>query len=296
MTGSISTTHEWKELAAEDIAGRLRPRDPMSHKGCFGHGVLVAGKSGMAGAAILAGKAAMRSGIGKLTIRTPEANRIILQICLPEAILDIENDCDWFSSPLDLEPYSALGIGCGIGLEQATQKAFRQQMEGASVPMVVDADGLNILGMHPEWMELLPSSTILTPHKKELRGLIGATADEEEELEKTLELATGRGVNIVMKGHRSRIVTADGAIYVNPTGNAGMATAGSGDVLTGVILALLAQGYIAEDAAIIGVYIHGLAGDLAKDDKGEISLIASDIVEYLPKAFETLTMTKIKNL
>lgn len=275
-------------LEENDISSRIRPRKRDSHKGTFGHGLLIAGKRGMAGAAILASRAAMRSGIGKLSIHTPSANTQILQTCIPEAILDIE-ESEFFSETIETDSYDAIGIGCGIGLEYNTQLTYIEQIESSNCPLVIDADGLNILGLHPEWISRVPDFSILTPHKKELRGLIGTTFDDADELAKTLLYASTHKMIIVMKGNNSRIITPDGAIYVNPTGNPGMATAGSGDVLTGIILALLAQGYPAEDAAFMGVYIHGLAGDIAKESKGEISLMASDIIDSLPQAYITLT-------
>ena len=154
--------------------------------------------------------------------------------------------------------------------------------------MVIDADALNILGSHRGWIAQLPRRCILTPHKKELFGLISTTRNSYEELERTRELAARQQIYIVIKGAYSAIVTPEGNVYFNSSGNPGMATAGAGDVLTGIILALLAQGYVPENAARLGVYLHGLAGDLAVEDLCYEGLISSDLVKYLPKAFKVL--------
>ncbi len=265
-------------ITREEIAAKLRPRPLDAHKGMFGHGLLVAGQYMMAGAAILAARACLRSGIGKLTVMSPKENVPVLQVCVPEAILCTGNS--------DFGCFDALGIGCGLGTAEETQMRFIDVVERTECPMVIDADGINILRLHPDWLNRLPHGCILTPHKKELKGLIGSCSDDKEELERTLLLARRYGVIIVMKGHNSRIVCPDGTVHTNPTGNPGMATAGSGDVLTGVILSFLAQGYQLEDAAVMGTYIHGLAGDIASERMGEISLMAGDIVEALPMAFK----------
>ncbi|MCQ2095959.1 MAG: NAD(P)H-hydrate dehydratase [Bacteroidaceae bacterium] len=272
-------------LSADDIRHAIPPRTEDSHKGTFGHGLLVAGQYGMAGAAILSAKACMRSGIGKLTIRTQPCNAPILQTSVPEAILDISDTDGRFSQPVDDSGYSAVAIGCGLGTATDTQDAFIRQIRTTTKPLVIDADGLNILSLHKELIGDLPSLTILTPHRGELRRLIGPSVDADEELAKTVRLSATYGLVIVMKGPRSRTVTPQGAVYVNPTGNPGMATAGSGDVLTGIILALLSQGADPVMATQASVFIHGLAGDLAAKEKGEVSLLASDIVECLPQAF-----------
>lgn len=272
-------------LEIDDIKTCIKPRDPESHKGTFGHGLLIAGKYGMAGAAILAARACMRSGIGKLTVHTQECNVPILQMTIPEAILDIEKGHNCFMEMVDDKAFSAVGIGCGLGTDIMTHRALLAQVLYTRKPLVIDADGLNILSEHKQAISDLPQNTILTPHHGELTRLIGRSTSNDEELRKVLDLTSKYRLIIVMKGHNTRIVTPDGKVYVNPTGNPGMATAGSGDVLTGIILSLLAQGYEPTKAACIGVYIHGLAGDIVSHEKGEVSILASDIVECLPKAF-----------
>lgn len=271
-----------------DIKPMLLTRSRFAHKGSVGHALLVAGKKGMAGAAVLSARACLRGGIGKLTIRTSECNTRILQTAVPEAVLSIDPDPNCFSQSFDTGDYDALAIGPGIGTSSNSVQAFIEQVSMAKCPVVIDADALNILGSHRGWIAQLPRRSILTPHKKELFGLISTTRNSYEELIRTRELAVRQQVYILIKGAYSAIVTPEGNVYFNSTGNPGMATAGSGDVLTGIILALLGQGYVPEAAIRLGVYLHGLAGDIAVEDLCHEGLIASDLVEYLPKAFKAL--------
>lgn len=271
-----------------DVKAMLKSRSKFAHKGSMGHALLVAGKKGMAGAAVLCAKACMRGGVGKLTVRTPEANVRVLQVSVPEAVLDIDVDPNCFSQSFDTHDFDAMAIGPGIGTSAYTVQAFIEQVSMSKCPVVIDADALNILGSHRGWITQLPRRSILTPHKKELFGLISTTRNSYEELERTRELAVRQQVFIVIKGAYSAVVTPEGNVYFNPTGNPGMATAGSGDVLTGIILSLLAQAYPQESAVCLGVYLHGLAGDLAAEDLCYEGVIASDLVQYLPRAFKAL--------
>jgi len=271
-----------------DVKTMLKTRSRFVHKGMEGHALLIAGKKGMAGAAILSARACMRGGVGKLTIRTPECNAHILQAAVPEAILNVDVDPNCFSQAMDSGDFDALAIGPGIGTSPYTVQAFVEQVSSSKCRTVIDADALNIFGNHRGWVNLLPRRSILTPHKKELFGLIGATRNSYEELERTREMAARNQIYIVIKGAYSAVVTPEGRAYFNCTGNPGMATAGSGDVLTGIILALLAQSYKPEEAVRLGVYLHGLAGDLAAEELDFEGLIASDLVEYLPKAYKAL--------
>ena len=256
-----------------------RPVD--GHKGTFGHALLVSGSYGMAGACILAGKGCMRSGVGKLTIHTPRLNNDIIQIALPEAIMHHDQDDDvWTSSPEQFSAYKAIGIGPGIGKQEKTAEALHETLialQEENIPMVMDADALNLLAEHPEWSSLLPENTILTPHPLEYRRLMDAGFDMERLI-------------LVLKGHPTSICIPNSTDkYTCPFGNNGMGTAGSGDVLTGIILGLLAQGYTPKDAAILGVSLHAISGDIAASELGEHSLIASDLITYLPKAFKQIT-------
>lgn len=272
----------------KELIPMLKTRSKFVHKGSVGHALLIAGKKGMAGAAILSARACMRGGAGKLTIRTPESNVRILQTAVPEAVLNIDVDANCFSQSFDTSEYDALAIGPGIGTSSYTVQAFIEQVSMSKCPMVIDADALNIIGSHRGWISQLPRRCILTPHKKELFGLISTTRNSYEELERTRELAARQQVYILIKGAYSAVVTPEGNVYFNPTGNPGMATAGAGDVLTGLILALLAQSYVPEEALRLGVYLHGVAGDLAAEALCYEGLIASDLVNYLPQAFNVL--------
>lgn len=275
--------------AHDDIVPMLHQRDRFAYKGMLGHACLIAGQADMAGAAVLAAKACLRSGVGKLTVRTEEVNRVILQVSVPEAILSVEPDeAIRFSTPFFTDAYDALGVGPGIGVHTETVSALADLLYGMEgKPLVLDADALNILAEHPSLITQLPENTILTPHRGEMLRLLGETSltSSYELLQASIRLATTHRVYIVLKGAYTAVISPEGKVRLNPTGNPGMATAGSGDVLTGIILSLLAQGYESGQAALLGAYLHGLAGDIAADRLGQTSLIASDIVDALPSAF-----------
>ncbi len=268
-----------------DARGLLRPRPKFAHKGSMGHALLVAGQRGMAGAAVLSASACLRAGVGKLTVRTQEANRTILQMRVPEAVLDVEPSADWLCGDIQTGGYDAVAIGPGIGTEPDTAAALRHLMEISNCPLVLDADALNILAQHRDWLALLPAHSVLTPHRGELERLLGRRMDDHGLLQAARTMAAELQVLVVLKGAYSAVVSPDGRVRFNTTGNPGMATAGSGDVLTGIVAALLARGYAAADAACLGVCLHGLAGDCAARRTGEESLVASDIVAGLPEAF-----------
>ena len=227
----------------------------------------------MAGAAVLSAKSSMRSGVGKLTVCTEEANRAILQVAVPEAVLYL-NDSEDFNVLNHGVRYDALAMGPGMGTDMAAQHQMSDLLEVVNIPLVLDADALTMLASMPQWLQAMPEQTVMTPHRGELERLVGKQSSSYDLLQKTLLFARQYGVVVVMKGAFTAVVTPDAKAYFNTTGNPGMATAGAGDVLTGIILALLAQGYKAEDAARLGVYVHGLAGDFAA---------------ALPQAFKLLT-------
>ena len=274
------------------ISAMIKPRPKFAHKGTMGHALLIAGQKNMAGAAILAAKACLRSGAGKLTLHTPETNAQSILAALPETVLHTENKAEHFTTPFDATPFDAMAIGPGIGTDERTSQAFIEQIRLTSSSIVIDADAINILAKHIGWIQQLPQGCILTPHKKELAGLIGTTRNSYEELQKTRELAMRHRIHIIIKGAFSIIVTPEGHCHFNPTGNPGMATAGSGDVLTGILLSLLAQGYAPGAASLLGTYLHGLAGDIAAENLCEESLIASDIISHLHSAFKKLKQAK----
>ena len=263
----------------------LRPRPEDGHKGTFGHALLVAGSYGMAGASLLAGRGCLRSGAGKLTIHIPPLNNDIIQMSLPEAVLHHDEDTSvWTSSPftpLSPDAYSAMGIGPGIGTAPATARALHlalQTLAQRPRPLVLDADALNLLSQNPGWFLLLPRDTIITPHPLELHRLQDAGIRTDD-------------VILVAKGHPTTIYIpgARPMRYLCPWGNDGMATAGSGDVLTGIILGFLAQGYPPPQAALLGVGLHALAGDMAAQRWGCHSLMASDLTDSLGEAFRQIT-------
>ena len=246
----------------------------------------------MAGASILSARACLRSGIGLLTVHVPIHNHDLMQSTVPEAIVHTDIHERYFAEPTDIDRYQAIAIGPGLGQEEDTALAMMEQIQNCPLPLVLDADALNILSTHRSWLSRLPKRCILTPHLGELERLIGKCMDTYERLVKTKELAAYLQSYIIVKGSWSAVVTPEGNCYFNPTGNPGMATAGSGDVLTAILLSLLSQGYSQEDASRLGVYVHGLAGDIAAQQKGEIGMTSSDIVEALPIAWKKLSETK----
>ena len=281
------------ELTEPDtVAALLRPRGRFAHKGNFGRALLVAGSQGMAGASVLAAKACLRSGVGLLTVHVPFCNNDIVQTAVPEAMTELDLSDTCFATPIDTDSYQAVGIGPGLGNSAETVSALLEQMDICEAPMVLDADALNILGENRSYLSRLPKGSILTPHPKELERLVGKCQNSYERLERARELARQAEVHIVLKGAYTAVISPDGKCRFNTTGNPGMATGGSGDVLTGVLLALLAQGYAAGDAALLGVYVHGLAGDLAADELGQTGMTSGDLVHHLPQAWKELTTAR----
>ena len=273
-------------LMEEDVARQLlKPRNRFAHKGQMGSALIIAGSYGMAGASVLATKACLRSGAGKVTVHVPKRNVAIMQTAVPEAIVSIDREETSFTEGVATEDFQAVGIGPGIGTSEQTAITLIAQLRRTQCPLVVDADALNILASRRAWLQQLPKGVILTPHPKELDRMEGKCIDTFERLTKARELAERLQGYVILKGHHTAICMPDGHVVFNNSGNAGMATAGSGDVLTGIITGLLARGYDRREACMLGVYLHGLAGDLAVREIGEESLIASDIIKYLPKAF-----------
>lgn len=278
----------YKMLTREFVKSLLMPRRKFDHKGTFGHGLLISGSYGKMGAAILASRAALRSGIGLLTSHIPRLGYDIMQTAVPETMVSIDRSDIIFTEYPELEQFKAIAIGPGIDKKQNSYKAMIDLLKEVKVPVVVDADAINIIGEHPELKEDLPIGCVFTPHMKEFERLVGKSNDSFTRNSMQREFAREHGLTMVLKGAYTAIACPEGSCYFNPTGNPGMATAGSGDVLTGIILSLLSQGYPSKIAAIIGVYLHGLAGDLAAEKIGVEALTAGDIVEYLPKAWLAL--------
>ncbi len=272
----------------QEIKRMLKSRPAFGHKGTFGHALLIAGQYGMAGAAILAAKACLRSGVGKVTLHTPTSNNAILQTAVPEAVISHDADENIFTTPLPMDSFNAVAIGPGIGTHKRTALALIEQISHSSSPLLLDADALNILGGHKGWIPQIPANAILTPHPGEMIRLGICNHDSYSILMEAINMAKRYNIFLVLKGHYTGVCTPSGHVYFNPTGNSGMATAGSGDVLSGIITSLLAQGYCPETACRLGVYLHGLAGDIAAAELCEESITASDIIAHLPHAFRKL--------
>jgi len=263
-----------------------RKRSPFSHKGTFGRALLVAGSFGKMGAGVLAAKACLRAGVGLLTLQVPRCGVEILQTSVPEAMVvhgkskKYIDSIDWKS----LQP-DAIGIGPGIGKHKKTMRYFAKLLEENSNPLVIDADAINLVSENPKLLDLIAANSVLTPHVKEFERLVGKSLNDFHRLEQLVAFSKDRKLYTILKGRHTAIATPEGDLYFNSTGNAGMATGGSGDALTGILTSLLAQGYSSFEASLLGVYLHGLAGDLAVKEFGEESLLPSDLISYLGKAF-----------
>lgn len=272
-------------LENNDISSLLNIRQKFSHKGTFGHTLIISGCLGMAGAAVLCSKAALRSGTGLVTLHSAAENRIIVQSVVPEAIFQADKSSNLITEIKSIEQYDSVAIGPGIGTNSETTKMLAEFLNIYNKPCVLDADALNIISQNKYLLAVIPKNSILTPHPKEFERLFGKCNSSFERMKKAAEMAQRLDVIIVLKGAFTLVSIPDGNQYFNSTGNSGMATAGSGDVLTGIISSLLAQGYSSENAAKIGVYIHGLAGNIALKNQSVESLIASDIIENIGLAF-----------
>ena len=275
-------------ITKNDVQFFLKTRSKIAHKGNFGHALLVAGTYGKMGAALLAAKACMRTGVGLLTVHIPKSGCEILQTSLPEAMLETDSEVNFISDNIRIEKYNAVGVGPGIGTEKQTQNVVKLLIQNATVPLVFDADAINNISENKTWLSFVPANSVFTPHPKEFERLAGKTENSLERLKMQKDFSIKYNVYVVLKGAHTAISCPNGDIYFNSTGNPGMATGGSGDVLTGIITSLMAQGYTSQQSCILGVYLHGLAGDFAAHEKSEEAMIASDIIEYLSEGFKFL--------
>ena len=271
---------------ADDIRKVYKPRQKFAHKGNHGHALLISGSYGKMGAAVLGSASCLRSGVGLLTVHIPACGYTIIQTTIPEAMVFVDKSEKCFSGSGDISKYNAVAIGPGIGTDKSTQSALKDLMNKTSVPLIFDADAINILGENKEWLSLVPKNSIFTPHHKEFERLTTKADNDFHRNQLQREFSVKHGVYVVLKGAFTAISTPEGNCYFNSSGNPGMATAGSGDVLTGIILSLKAQNYSSFDACLMGVYIHGLAGDLAAEELGHEAMIAGDITGNLGKAFK----------
>ncbi len=269
-----------------DVHRRLRHRKEFASKADFGSGILYAGSYGMMGAAILRG--ALRAGVGKLTVNSPKCGYQIMQSSVPEALFRHNRG---EINIIDIHPerdFSAIAVGPGIGTNELTVKAVEDFLASINQPVILDADALNCIAIKPSILNTIPVLSILTPHAGEFDRLFGPQPSAEARLRKAIEMAKYYNILIILKGRYTAIVRPDGKVYFNSSGCPAMATAGSGDVLTGVLLSMLAQGYPAELASLIAVYVHGLAGEMAAAEQGEYGVTAGDIASYIGKAISEI--------
>ena len=280
-----SLTAQYHFIEPNDISSIIQTRTIHQHKGHFGHGYILAGSTEKGGAAVLAAKAAMRSGLGWLTMGIPESLKFSLQTQLPEAMLKLLGE-DVLQETGNLEGYSGIGIGPGIGMHKSTANSLKLLIQNTQVPIVFDADAINLLAENKTWLNFIPENCIFTPHVGEFKRLVLNSDDSEARLMAQIEFSKKFNCVMILKGAYTQVSLPDGRVFFNSSGNPGMATAGSGDVLTGLITGLLARGYHSMYAAILGVYLHGLAGDLAAVRYGQEAMKASDIIEYIPEAFK----------
>jgi ADP-dependent NAD(P)H-hydrate dehydratase / NAD(P)H-hydrate epimerase len=283
------TNTPYELIDFEMISPILNARGKFDHKGVFGHGLLIGGSYGRMGAVVLGAEAAMRTGIGLLTCHIPYGGNTILQTRLPEVMTAPDSSEKYISSAGDIEAYDAVGAGPGMGTSMATNNVFDGiLLKCRRKPVVIDADGLNIIAANKDMYSSIPSGAILTPHPREFERLAGRAEDSYSRLKMQIDFSIKYKCVVVLKGAHTSITTPDGRVRFNSTGNPGMATAGSGDALTGIILSLLAQGYSSENAALLGVFLHGLAGDIAAERSCYESIIASDIINCIGEAFNRI--------
>lgn len=283
---ATNTNHYFVE--ASNVRRALRPRNPFSAKRDYGSALIMAGSMGMMGAAMMAAKACMRAGAGLVTVHSARCGMVPMQTAMCEAMFEPDKNERYITDMRLHHSHQAVAVGPGIGTYDETCSALEGLLKNAGMPLVLDADALNCIAKRPTLLPLIPPMSVITPHKGEFDRLFGEQSSDEMRLKKAIEVSQYYNIIIVLKGHYTAIVRPDGKVYFNSTGNAGMATAGSGDVLTGVITSFIAQGYKPELSATIGVYVHGLAGDIAAERKGEFGMIASDIIEAIPEALMKL--------
>ncbi|WP_406683693.1 NAD(P)H-hydrate dehydratase [Seonamhaeicola sp. MEBiC1930] len=280
----FSTVTDVELIGKHEVLPIYVPRDKFSHKGQFGHSLIIGGSYGKIGAVTLASKGALTAGAGLVSAFIPKCGYNVLQSSLPEAMVYTDKNEELITDvKFDIEP-TVVGIGVGIGINSKTITGFEAFLKQNKSPLVVDADGINILSKKKALLKLLPENTVLTPHPKELERLIGVWKDDFDKLDRVKAFSKEHKVIVVLKGANTITVLED-KLYVNTTGNPGLSTAGSGDVLTGIITGLISQGYNPLVASIFGVYLHGRSADIAVEDYGYQSLIASHIIDYLGEAF-----------
>lgn len=286
---TCKTRSDYYLIEDEDVRGMVKRRNPFANKYDAGTVLLVAGSYGMLGASIMSARAVMRSGAGLVTVHAPSCGFQPLQTAIPEALFEVDRG-EYFIKRIDLNHnYGAVAVGPGLGTNEETIDALDQFLKNCHQPVVLDADALNCIALRPMLLRSIPMGSVLTPHAGEFDRLFGVHGTQEERLLKAIEVSKLYGFTIVLKGHNTMTVRSDGKVYINSSGNAGMATAGSGDVLTGIIASFIAQGYAMDWAVVMGVYVHGLAGDIAAEEYGEMGVMASDIIANIGKAIKSIS-------
>lgn len=278
------TPTDFKMVEGYMVSSHLKKRLPFTAKRDYGSVLLMAGSKGMMGAAIMSARSALKSGAGLVTVHSASSGYPILQTAVPEAMFEPDRNDQFITDMNPHHAHKAVAVGPGIGTQVQTVDALEHLLKNSNAPLLLDADALNCIAKRPALLSLLPPYTVITPHAGEFDRLFGEQPNMEARLRKAIEMAKYYNIIIVLKGHYTACVRPGGKVFFNSTGNPGMATAGSGDVLTGIIASFIAQGLRPEIAASIGVYIHGLAGDLAAEDIGEFGVIASDIADYVGRA------------
>ncbi len=283
----MKSTTPKKIIDAALIQTIYKPRDPFSHKGNFGFACLIAGSYGMMGAAMLAAKACLRSGVGKLVCYIPEEGYDVIQTSVPEAMVKVCGN-KFIIDADDLQRFQSIGTGPGLGTYPSHKKLLSKIFADFNKPVIIDADALNVISLNKKLLKKIPAESIITPHPKEFERLFGQTTTDEERITLAQQKSFQYKIYIVLKGHHTIITTPDKQTFFNSTGNAGMATGGSGDVLTGILTGLSAQGYSPLQTCLLGVYLHGLAGDFTANALSQEAMTAGDIVNYLGEAFKQI--------
>lgn len=286
------TQADFTLVEARNVRPLLRPRRNFTGKRDYGSALVMAGSLGMMGAAVMCARAALRCGAGLATVHSARCGMPVIQTAVPEAMFEPDSSENFISDMSVHHNHQVVMAGPGIGTREKTANALADLLKKVKSPLVLDADALNCIAQHPEMLPLLPPQTVITPHQGEFDRLFGEQQTAEQRLKKAIEMAQYYNIIIVLKSHHTAIVRPTGRVYFNSSGNPGMATAGVGDVLTGVIGAFIAQGYRPDLAATIGVYIHGLAGDLAASEIGQFGVIASDISDHLGRAINKVINSK----
>ncbi|HSB93809.1 MAG TPA: NAD(P)H-hydrate dehydratase, partial [Flavitalea sp.] len=289
LSSEFEPTGDHYQFVDEALVRTLyKPRKAFAHKGNFGHALLCVGSYGKIGAGVLAAKSCLRSGVGLLSVHIPQCGYTVIQSAVPEAMAIADLNDHHLSTAPSLDKYQAIGIGPGIDTHENTAKILQTILPGTDAPVVLDADALNIISKEISLLKSVQGKSILTPHPREFERLFGESPDDFGRMELLKQKAVEHQAIILLKGRYSCVAGPDGKLYFNSSGNPGMATGGAGDVLTGMITAFVAQGYPLLDATLIGMYLHGTAGDIAANKYSQEAMIAGDIIESIPQAFREL--------